>query len=232
MIFSENVVYYPLGDRAIVVAFGDTLTEQGNLLVHSLDAAISRTPWIGVTECVPAYNTLTVYYDPVYLAYDNIFKLLQRAVDEMPLKASQSNRETIVPVFYNGPDLLEVAQYTGLPVDEIITLHTASVYRVYMLGFVPGFPYLGGMDKRLAMPRKTTPRLKIAAGSVGIAGEQTGIYPLETPGGWQIIGHTPLKLFDSRQEDQPTLLAAGDLLRFVAINEDEFLAIKALYDGN
>ncbi len=232
MTFYKKPLIYPLGDAALVVSFGATLHERNNQLVRSLDIRLNQSPIFGVKECVPAYNTLTIYYDPMSLSYDTVCHFVQSLATGLEVEESQLTQEKIVPVWYNGPDLMDVVQHTGLSIDEIIAIHTSASYRVFMLGFVPGFPYLGGMDKRLATPRKASPRMKIAAGSVGIAGEQTGIYPLDTPGGWQIIGQTPLRMFDMQQEDKPALLAMGDLLRFVSITEDEFIHLKASGDGH
>ncbi|MFD2594278.1 5-oxoprolinase subunit PxpB [Sphingobacterium griseoflavum] len=221
-----------MGEAALVVAFGEVLTAQSNLLVRCLDVAIGELSCAGLRECVSAYNTLTIYYDPVHLSYSTIYRLVEELIDGLQLEETKPNGEKLIPVYYNGPDLLDVAQHTGLSVDEIIALHTAGLYQVYMLGFVPGFPYLGGLDSRLATPRKATPRLKVAAGSVGIAGAQTGIYPFSTPGGWQIIGHTPLQLFDVTREDHPAFLTVGDSVRFVSMEKTDFYNMNTQRHGN
>lgn len=231
MTFNEKPLISPLGDTALVVSFGTTVDERHNMLVRSLDSKLTQSYMPGIRECVPAYSTLTVYYDPLSLSYDTISQFMYRLVDQLKIEETTVMDVKVIPVWYNGPDLMDVSQHTGLTTEEIIAIHTLQRYRVYMLGFVPGFAYLGGMDKRLATPRKAKPRVKISAGSVGIAGEQTGIYPLDTPGGWQIIGQTPIVLFDMRLQDQPARLAAGDLLRFVSIDEREFWDIKKLEDG-
>jgi len=232
MTFYEKPLIYPLGDAALVVTFGTTVDERHNMLVRSLDLVLTQSDMFGIRECVPAYSTLTVYYDPLSLSYDTVYQFLYQLVGKLEIEERKVKEEKVIPVWYNGPDLTDVSQHTGLTIEEIIAIHTAKCYHVYMLGFVPGFPYLGGMDKRLATPRKAIPRVKIPAGSVGIAGEQTGIYPLDTPGGWQIIGQTPMVMFDMRSQDHPARVAAGDLLRFVSIEEGEFWDLKRREDGH
>ena len=166
-------------------------------------------------------------YDPLVLGYDALREKLSVIIGSMKL-ADEGKRQVVeIPVVYGGvygPDLEEVAEKHGMTAEEVIRLHSAPEYPVYMLGFVAGFPYLGGMDERLATPRKKSPRLKIAAGSVGIAGGQTGIYSVESPGGWQIIGRTPLKLYDADSEN-PVLLAAGSYVKFKPVSEAEYKAM-------
>ena len=170
---------------------------------------------------MPTYRSLLVHYDPLRLGYDDVVHLvgeqLQR-VGEVPLPES---RVVEVPTLYggeSGPDIAFVAEHNGLSVEEVIRIHSSVDYTVYMLGFTPGFPYLGGMSAAIATPRLETPRPRVPAGSVGLAGQQTGVYPIESPGGWRIIGRTPLVLFDP-QRDPPALLAAGDRVRFVPVSE-------------
>ena len=145
-------------------------------------------------------------------------------------KVDENNAKVVeIPVCYGGeygPDIEFVAKHNNLSVEEVIKLHTAPQYLVYMIGFCPGFPYLGGMDKRIATPRREVPRVKIPARSIGIAGEQTGGYPISTPGGWQIIGRTPIEMFNPKDEQNPSLLHSGDLVKFYAISEQEYLALK------
>jgi len=176
---------------------------------------------------VPAYSSLAVIYDPTLIDFGGV----KRAVEGVEASAESFEGELVeIPVVYGGeygPDLEFVAKHSGLSVDEVIEIHSKPVYRVYFLGFLPGFAYLGGMDERIAAPRLERPRLKVPSGSVGIAGKQTGIYPIESPGGWRLIGRTPLRLFNPEKEP-PTLLQPGDRVKFVPVDEYEF---RELYEG-
>jgi inhibitor of KinA len=206
----------PLGDRALLAVLGE-----------------AGLP--GVIDLVPAYATLAVNYDPGAWAgasppYPALAGALARLWADRVAAAVPAPRLVELPVCYGGefgPDLAETASHCGLSEADLIARHAGAEYRVYMLGFAPGFPYLGGLDPAIAAPRRATPRLKVPAGSVGIAGMQTGIYPLETPGGWQIIGRTPRRLFLPAQEE-PCLLRPGDRLRFVPIGPEAYLA----FDGD
>ncbi|RLF75230.1 allophanate hydrolase, partial [Thermococci archaeon] len=176
-------------------------------------------------EVVPTYTSIYVYYDPLKIGYSEVVEAVKPFLNAEPKK--EKARIIEIPTAYGGefgPDIEFVAEYNGLSVDDVIEIHSKPLYRVYMLGFTPGFAYLGGMDERIATPRLEKPRLKVPAGSVGIAGKQTGIYPLESPGGWRLIGRTPLKLFDANREP-PTLLQPGDYIKFVPISEEEFWEI-------
>ncbi|GAB3540170.1 5-oxoprolinase subunit B [Pontibacter brevis] len=226
------VQLYPLGDAAVVVEFGNDISEQTHKQVRALSAYLQQHPFAGLIEFVPAYTTVTVYYDPWVLSekgnvnpYTKATGFLQRMLPFITdARESESPRRIEIPVLYGGaygPDLEFVARINELRTEEVIALHTQQDYLVYMIGFAPGFPYLGGMDKRIAAPRKETPRQAIPAGSVGIAGEQTGVYPIQTPGGWQLIGRTPVPLF-TPNATSPSLLQAGDIVRFVAVTEKEF----------
>jgi KipI family sensor histidine kinase inhibitor len=219
-----------LGDRALVVVLGEGIDPGVNARVHQLAALVRARRLPGVTDLVPAYATLAVHYDPAPWAGRGV-PPHQALRDELAAiwgrarpGSAQPPRQVAVPVCYGGefgPDLEEVASRCGLPAAEVVARHTAAEYRVYMLGFSPGFAYLGGLDPVIAAPRRDTPRLKVPAGSVGIAGMQTGIYPLESPGGWQIIGRTPRRLFRPERAE-PCLLAPGDTLRFVAVEPEAF----------
>lgn len=217
-----NINHYPLGDNALVLAFSDdVLSKETNKKIQQLCALLDKQSLKGIIELVPAFTTLTIYYDPLTLSYqklvDHIYLLSKKP---FPLQQSQISTKEI-PVLYNGEDLEYVASYHNLSVEEVINIHSQREYIVYMLGFTPGFPYLGGMDKRIATPRKDTPRLKVLAGSVGIGGNQTGVYTQDSPAGWQIIGHTPISLFDI-QKEKPALLQAGDIVRFIPITSDQY----------
>jgi len=223
---------FPLGDAAVVVQFGESISLAVHLVIQALNAHLTQYPFAGLRECVPAFTTLTVYYDPWLLSgqgqhqpYERACDILRQRLLAAPTALAATTPQTVeVPVCYGGdlgPDLEAVAHHAGLTVAEVIARHAAPTYLVHMLGFAPGFPYLGGLDARLATPRRATPRPLVPAGAVGIAGAQTGIYSLPTPGGWQLIGRTPLRLFDPAAAD-PSLLHAGQYLRFVPIGEADF----------
>ena len=217
----------PLGDSALLISFGEVIEDEINARVHAIARAIEKSNFEWLVETVPAYSSLLVIYDPLKVSYSEV----EASIGPL-LKAEGrafEGRLIEIPVVYGssyGPDIEFVANYNGLSVDEVIEIHSRPVYRVYFLGFLPGFAYLGGMDERIATPRLEKPRLKVPAGSVGIAGKQTGIYPLESPGGWRLIGRTPLRLFNPAKEP-PTLLQPGDRVKFVPIEESEF---RKLYE--
>lgn len=228
---SDSIQYYPLGDSAIVINFGDVIAKNINTLIQKVASSLDILKAPQIIEYVPAFTTITIYYNPLVTTYDEIVHAVHQLLRNLPADQEKTSITKKIPVWYNGPDLEYVASHTGLSKEEVIRIHSEQIYLVYMIGFVPGFPYLGGMDKRLTTPRKEIPRIKIEAGAVGIAGEQTGVYPIETPGGWQIIGQTPLNLFDFRR-DTPSLLKSGDHICFVPIEVDEFLEIKEKEHGN
>lgn len=211
----------PLGDSALTLTLGEGIDAKLNLRVHHLAARLAAAPLAGIRELTPAYNSLLIHYDPLLLSYAQVETwVLQHAAPEEET-AAQPARCVEIPTRYGGeygPDLEFVARHNGLTPAEVIQIHTAAEYTVYLMGFTPGFPYLGGMDERIAAPRLASPRTSIPAGSVGIAGQQTGIYPLASPGGWQLIGRTAIPLFNPHAE-APCLLSPGDHLRFVAIDD-------------
>ena len=219
----ENVRFLPCGDQAVTVEWGSTIDEHINRQVHAFARKAEALSHPAITEVVPTYRSATVHYRPEVLSYEELKHLLAPLAQGSAEEAEELPVVEI-PVCYGGeygPDLLEVAQHCSLTPEEVIARHTAPTYRIYMLGFTPGFPYLGGMDPSIAAPRRKEPRIHIPAGSVGIAGEQTGVYPIVSPGGWQLIGRTPLRLFDP-QKEQPILLSAGAGIRFVPIDEEAF----------
>ncbi|GHA55602.1 5-oxoprolinase subunit PxpB [Pontibacter akesuensis] len=225
----------PLGDTAIVLQFGHTIDPGTHASIRAFSALLEEQPFEGLVEYVPAFTTITVYYDPWVIsqkgkkdAYSEVVQQLQQLLFHLEEKETPAVQLVEVPVVYGGaygPDLEAVAAHCGLSMGEVVDRHCSKEYLVHMIGFAPGFPYLGGMDKSIATPRKATPRQSIPAGSVGIAGEQTGVYPISTPGGWQLIGQTPVQLFNAKRE-MPSLLQAGDKVRFVPISEEEFLKRK------
>lgn len=219
----------PLGDWAIQVQFGDEIDSAVFDQVQGFLAKILHTQDKRVLDVVPAYTSVTVFYHPG-VRYTEMAEWAHQLYTEEPLRSHglTSKRIVEIPVCYGGnfgPDLNYIASYHRLSVDEVIFKHTAPLYMVYLIGFIPGFPYLGGLDPELATPRLSSPRSQVPKGSVGIAGGQTGLYPLESPGGWQLIGRTPKKMFDVLK-DPPTLLISGDYVRFTAINEQEFWEIE------
>jgi len=223
--------FKPLGDSALLISFGDVIDEEINDRIHALARAIERAKFEWLVEVVPAYSSIAVIYDPALIDFESV----KRAVEGIEVTSEHFEGELVeVPVVYGGkygPDLEFVAEYTGLTPDEVIEIHSRPVYRVYFLGFLPGFAYLGEMDERIVAPRLEKPRLKVPAGSVGIGGKQTGIYPLESPGGWRLIGRTPLRLFNPEKEP-PTLLKPGDRVKFVPIYEEEFVRLYREERGN
>jgi len=213
-------VYKPVGDHAILAVFGETIDLQVNRRVHALDRLFAREPFEGQIETVPTYNSFLLYYDPLRVDYAQALQEIQARVQQLELADAQPARLVEIPVRYGGeygPDLDFVARHNRLSPEEVIRIHTSRDYPVYMMGFTPGFPYLGGMDERIAAPRLPSPRTLVKAGSVGIAGAQTGVYSIDSPGGWQLIGWTNVKLFDPEAE-QPFLLAPGDVIRFIRLN--------------
>lgn len=217
----------PLGERALEVVLGSTVDRHTFHRVQAAVQQVEAAPPPGLVECVPTFTTLVIYYDPLVVAYHAFAEGVAKLLAGTARWPALPPRVVEIPVCYGGPfgeDLPVVAEHCGLAIEEVVALHTEPLYLVHMLGFVPGFPYLGGLSPRLAMPRRNSPRLKVAAGSVGIAGEQTGIYPFETPGGWQLIGRTPLPLF-SPERNPPTLLQPGDLVRFRPITAEEYNAL-------
>jgi len=217
--------YSLAGDSGLFVEFGDNIDPEINARVRGLAAAVEEAGINGVLEVVPAYASLAVYYDPLRIGPQELEERLRGLKEALEVKEPLSSRLLEVPTVYGGeygPDLGCVARFHGLSEEEVIAIHTGAEYHTYMLGFTPGFPYLGGMSERIATPRLESPRIKVPAGSVAIGGNQTGIYPTESPGGWRIIGRTYLRLFDP-QKDPPALILPGDKVRFVRISEKEYL---------
>ncbi|WP_369901300.1 5-oxoprolinase subunit PxpB [Bacillus manliponensis] len=221
--------FYPLGDTGIQIVFGTKISEETNQKIRMFAEHLTRHPISGVIEWVPAYTTLSLYYRPDVIIYRELRDKLESIYEKVQGGVGGSTSLIFeIPTYYGGEtgsDLSFVAEHNGISEEEVISIHSGQDYLIYMMGFVPGFPYLGGMSKRIATPRRENPRPKINVGSVGIAGEQTGIYPLETPGGWQIIGQTPLKLYDPNSNN-PILLSSGHYLRFVPISERQYAEIE------
>lgn len=221
----------PVGDCAISIDFGQVIDPKINRHIRQTIERIQELKLDGITELVPTYCALLIQYDAMLYSYSDICNLMEPLLE--PSATDDANeRVTVIeiPTVYGGefgPDLGFVASHNNLSEDEVVSIHSGTDYLVYMLGFIPGFTYLGGMDPRIATPRLSSPRTLIPAGSVGIAGEQTGTYPSDSPGGWQIIGRTPVTMYDMSKE-QAALLSAGDYVRYVPIDEAEYNRIKAL----
>jgi inhibitor of KinA len=227
---------YALGDQAITIEWSSIISEEvNNQVMHSFQF-LQNHPIEGVTDLIPAYSSLTLIYNASIIRKQAMgrspFEWLKRKLAGLAEVSSEVTEKTepfIVPVCYDpslAPDLIEATQLTGCTIEEIIVLHTREIYTVYMLGFLPGFAYMASVNKKIQMPRKANPRKLVAAGSVGIAGEQTGIYPLEAPGGWQLIGQTPLKIFDITKE-KPCLFKPGNKVKFEAISLEQFHQFNA-----
>ena len=221
----------PVGDCAISIDFGQVIDPKINRQIRQVIEQIKVLQLDGIIELVPTYCALLVQYDAMVYSYSDICRILEPTLQES-VTDSANELVTIVeiPTVYGGefgPDLGFVASYNHLSEAEVVSIHSGTDYLVYMLGFIPGFTYLGGMDPRIATPRLSSPRTLIPAGSVGIAGEQTGTYPSDSPGGWQIIGRTPVTMYDMSKE-QAALLQAGDYVRYVPIDENEFHRIKSM----
>jgi KipI family sensor histidine kinase inhibitor len=224
----DKPLYLPAGDQAMVVEFGDGIDPETNRKVRDLVLAIESSDITGIYDLMPTYRSLLVYYDPLTLSDAELRARLEEVGDGLEATPVEQPVVVNLPTLYGGeygPDLGYVAQNSGTSEEEVVSTHSGTAYIVYMIGFNPGFPYLGGLDESLHTPRLKTPRAKIPAGSVGIAEGQTGVYPQDSPGGWQLIGRTPLRLFDSLREP-PGLLAAGDYARFQPVgSEEEYLEI-------
>ncbi len=219
--------YLVAGEKALVVEFGSRIDPGTNARVQSLCRSLDRDPIPGMMETIPTFRSLLVSYDPLLVEFNELVSRIQ-AVEMGPPETLPPKPPAVIPTVYGGPfgpDIEFVARHNGISVEEVIRLHVSGDYLVYMIGFTPGFPYLGGLAKKIATPRLKVPRTLVPAGSVGIAGEQTGVYPVESPGGWQLIGRTPLRLYD-RTRKNPVLLEPGDLVRFERIDETKFWELE------
>lgn len=224
-----KVRFLSCGDSAVTVEFSKEISEETNRKIRFLAAKIESDGIKGVSECVPTFCSMTIYFDPVVISGKKLKKKILKITDSYKESSDEKRRVFLIPVCYEGeyaPDMANVSKLTGLSKEEIIKIHTSTDYLIYMLGFLPGFPYLGGMDKRIEAPRLDTPRTVIPAGAVGIGGKQTGIYPLASPGGWQLIGRTPVKVYDPERAE-PIVYKAGDYIRFYSVSESEFEKIAA-----
>ena len=220
----------PVGDAAVLVEFGDSIEPEVNDRVYAFAASVTAADIDGVEELVPTYRSLLVNYDLQKVTYEEMTARLEDLTQAAEGPADTAERGSVIvhiPVAYGGeygPDLGDVADHNRLSSQEVIDIHSGTGYRVFMLGFAPGFPYLGGMDERIACPRLQTPRVRVPAGSVGIAESQTGVYPNDSPGGWRIIGRTPVKLFDPKAEP-PAAILPGSKVVFDPVSESEYQSI-------
>lgn len=230
----ENVKILAEGDSSLLIVFGNEISPKLNGKVSAMVQLLRSQHIKGMVGLIPSYCAILINYNPHIISYremyDRIEKLLEvgeSTIEAMPKKIFE------IPVCYGGeygPDIENISNHAGLSIEEVIRIHSSRDYLIYMIGFLPGFCYLGGLDERIHTPRLTNPRIRIREGSVGIGGSSTGIYPMESPGGWQLMGLTPIKTYDPNRET-PILLEAGNYIRFVPIGEEEFLKIKALVDA-
>lgn len=242
-----SAVISPLGDSALVITFGDSIQYDIHKQIKTCKDSIELNPFPGFIECVPAFTNLTIFYNPLEVVaavkkkekkefvspFEVVSSFLQSKLENEQAEKELDHRTVSIPVCYGGeygPDLEYVARHHNLTPEEVISIHSEGEYLAYMIGFAPGFPFLGGLSEKIATPRRPSPRTSIPAGSVGIAGMQTGVYPISTPGGWQLIGQTPIKLFLPEQ-NPPSLLQAGDIVKFAPISKEEYQEILAKEEG-
>lgn len=220
--------FSPLGDQAIILEIGNEINEETHHRVRAVTALLEADPPQWMTEFIPAFTTVSIVYSPLQVSYEEAKLELAALLNKASEITLPPPRTIELPVCYggdHGPDLEYVARHNGLSAEEVIAIHTGASYTVHMIGFAPGFPYLGGMSEKIAAPRKVSPRVTIQERSVGIAGNQTGVYPISTPGGWQLIGRTPTRLFLPDHEI-PSLLSAGDTVVFRQITADEYQTLE------
>ena len=221
------------GDTSVTVEFGNEISTEINAKIRAFNIALQQSKIPGIVETVPTYRSLAVHYDPEVILYGALVKKLKGLLGQLDSIQIPPSDVLEIPVLYGGeegPDIEFVAEHNGKTVQEVIDIHTSTEYLIYMLGFTPGFTYLGGMSEEIATPRLKTPRGLIPGGSVGIAGAQTGVYPIDSPGGWQLIGRTPVRMYDPDRAT-PILPEAGQYIKFYAIDKAEYDRIAALEAG-
>ena len=227
--------FLPTGDTSVCVEFGNEISEKINSEIRAFNILLNEEKIKGIIETVPTYRSIMVHYDPGVIPYRTLIGRLKALTGKMDKVEIPPSDVLEIPVLYGGemgPDLAFVAEHAGLSQEEVIKIHSSTEYLIYMLGFTPGFTYLGGMSDSIATPRLQQPRVKIPAGSVGIAGSQAGIYPIDSPGGWQLIGRTPLKMYDPERET-PILPEAGQYIQFFPVDQEEYdLILRAVEKGS
>lgn len=231
---SEKIRFLYCGGESISVEFSNEISPATNNQIRSLVDCLKSNPIKGIIDIIPTYRSLLINYDCRKISGDKLVKAIKKHIDKCNTGSDNKKRIFVVPVCYEGefaPDMKNVCDHNKLTPEEVISIHTSSDYLIYMLGFLPGFPYLGGLDERIHTPRLESPRTSISEGSVGIGGKQTGIYPMASPGGWQLIGKTPIKVYDSKREN-PIPYNTGDYIRFKPISSEEFYSIKALVESD
>ncbi|WP_194609547.1 5-oxoprolinase subunit PxpB [Clostridium vitabionis] len=224
-----EVRFLNTGDTSVCVEFGNEISTEINAKIRAFNILVGESKIPGIVETVPTYRSIMVHYDPGVITHREIEKRLRILAGRLDTVVIPPSSVLEIPVLYGGemgPDLPFVAEHAGISPEEVIRLHTAPEYLIYMLGFTPGFTYLGGLNPKIETPRLKTPRVKIPAGSVGIAGKQTGVYPIDSPGGWQLIGRTPVRMYDPGRK-KPILPEAGQYIRFRAIDRAEYDRISA-----
>ena len=223
-----------VGDSSVLIEFGKEISPEINARIATMIKLMKVQQIEGIVDMIPSFCALLINYDSRVISYSDLNKRLENVL-KLDAKAEVAAAEVFeIPVCYGGkfgPDMANLVEHSGLSEKEIIEIHSGSDYLIYMLGFLPGFPYLGGLDERIHIPRLANPRIKIPAGSVGIGGAQTGIYPLDSPGGWQLLGQTPVKTYDPERE-VPILFEAGDYIRFVPVSEKGYLEIEKQVKAN
>lgn len=228
----QNIKILTEGDSSMLIVFGNEVSPEINRRISATIELLKMQHIEGVIDMIPSYCALLINYKPEIISYGVIRKRLETIL-QMDIRTSASSRHIVeIPVCYGGeygPDLAYIAEHAHMTEQEVIELHSSRDYLIYMIGFLPGFCYLGGLDERIHTPRLANPRIRIREGSVGIGGSATGIYPMDSPGGWQLMGMTPVKTFDASR-DVPILLQAGWYVRFVPVDEQEYLRIKELVD--
>ncbi|MBQ2739759.1 MAG: 5-oxoprolinase subunit PxpB [Oscillibacter sp.] len=228
-----DVRFLLTGDTSVTVEFGNEISTEINAKIRAFNIALQQSKIPGIVETVPTYRSLAVHYDPEVILYGALVKKLKGLLGQLDNIQIPPSDVLEIPVLYGGeegPDIQFVAEHNGKTVQEVIDIHTSTEYLIYMLGFTPGFTYLGGMSEEIATPRLKTPRVLIPGGSVGIAGAQTGVYPIDSPGGWQLIGRTPVRMYDPDRAT-PILPEAGQYIKFYAIDKAEYDRIAALEAG-
>ncbi len=223
----KKAVYRLAGDKGLLVEFGEGIDPKVNAKVRAMSIAMEKQKPVGVSQIIPTYRSLLFIYDPGTTNPDKLCPAIEEVENSLETLGTEPAKIVEIPVCYGGefgPDIKNVQSEHALTTDQVIQLHSAPSYLIYMVGFTPGFPFLGGLDEKLFTPRLSTPRMHVPQGSVGIANNQTGMYPIASPGGWQIIGRTPLKLF-APDRAAPFLYKAGDKIKFVPISEQEYTGI-------